>query len=533
MAYFKDLREYLNYLEEKDKLFRIKRPIVKETELTPLVRLQFRGLPEEKRKGFLFENVVDVKGRRYEAMVATAIYASSIQMYGLALKTEPNREAISKLWERAQVEPIEPRLVKSGPVHEEVVEGDGLLEDRKGLEMLPVPVEVPGFSGQIRTTTHIVTKDPETGIRNVGEYSGHIFGKTKILWEINRANQGWIHWNKWKKMGKKEMPIAIVIGAVPTVFFTAAAKLPYGVDEFAVAGGLAGEPLDLVKCKTVDLEVPATSEIVIEGYASTEYLEPGNAFGEYTGYMATDVFLRPVVRVTAVTYRRNPIFVHIMSQFPPSESSKVRQVSSESIYYKFLKYDCKFPNIIDVAWHEMSQAQWCVIKIKKVNNAHPWQVLYAAASYDSRWGKFFIVVDDDIDIRNLDSVIWALSWRVQPHRDMKVIRGRMPGLDVSAYRPDAPKEEKEYPGGEGSSAVLIDATIKWPYPPVSLPKREFMERALQIWKELNLPELNLVEPWYGYSLGYWPKEFEEDAELILKGEHYKIGEKLEKRKVKV
>lgn len=532
MPYFKDLKEYLQVLDQRGKLFRIKDPIVKETELTSLVRLQFRGLPDEQRMGFLFENVVDSKGKKYKTNVATGVYASSIPIYALGLGCEPTREAIQERWTKAQLNPFEPKIVGSGPVQEDVCMGDDLMVDGNGVESLPIPVELPGYSGQIRTSTYMITKDPKTGIRNMGNYSGHIFGKKKVMWEINRGNHGIIHWRLWKELGKP-MPGAFIVGGPPSFFHVAAAKLPYGVDELAVAGGFAGEPIEMVKCKTIDLEVPAHADIVIEGMISIEYMEPGNAFGEYTGYMATDVMLRPIFEVTAVTQRRDPTFVHIMSQFPPSESSKVRQLSSENVYYKFLKYDCKLPGILDVAWHEMSQAQWCVIKIKKVNNAHPWQVLNCAVGYDARWGKFFIVVDDDIEPRSLDSVVWALGWRVQPARDTRVIEGKIPGLDLSAFKQDATHEEKEYPGGVGSSGMLIDATRKFPYPPTSLPRKDYMEKALVMWKKYNLPELQLVAPWYGYEMGFWPKEFADDAELILKGGQYKIGERLEKLKEKV
>ncbi|MDG6904465.1 MAG: UbiD family decarboxylase [Nitrososphaerota archaeon] len=530
MEQFHNLNEYLGKLEQSNKLFRVSEPIVKETEVASLVRLQFRGLSDEMRRGFLFDNVRDVKGRKYDTKLATGIYASSTQIYALGLQCEPTREAIQKRWQEAQLHPVEPRLVDRAPVQEVVIEGNALLEDGKGLESLPVPVELPGYSGSIRTTTPIITKDPETGIRNMGSYSGHIFGKTKLQWEINRGNHGWIHWNMYKKLGKP-MHAAVVIGGPPSLFYVASAKLPYGVDELTVVGGFNAEPIDIVKCKTVDIEVPASAEIIIEGIIETMYMEKGNAFGEYNGYMATDVWPRPPFRVTCVTHRRNPTFVHVMSQFPPSESSKVRLISSENIYFKFLKSDCKFPGILDVVWHEMSQAQWCVIKIKKTNNAIPWQILQCASGYDARWGKFYIVVDEDIDPRDLDAVVWALSWRVQPAKDMRVIEARIPGLDLSGYKQDASTEDKTFPGGVGSSAVLIDATLKWPYPPISLPKKEFMENALRMWKKLGLPDLSLKQPWYGYELGYWPETYARDADLILKGEQYKVVERLEKERV--
>lgn len=531
MSYYPDLRSYLDALEQNDLLTTIDRPIIKETQLASLVRLQYRGLPEEQRKGFLFQNVIDVNQKQYAMRVATGICASSRKMYALALKCEDVSQ-ILKRWSEAQKNPIQPRIVKDGPVHEEV-HVDGELE-KVGTDELPVPVELPGFSGQIRTTfTAMVTKDPETGIRNVGNYSGHIFGRRKILAEINKTHHGNIHLQKCRQRGMKNLQAAIVIGALPPVYYTASATIPYGIDEYAIVGGLVGEPLDLVKCKTVDLEVPATAEIVIEGEISTEYMEPGNAFGEYTGYMALDVKMRPVFNVTAITHRRNAIFTHIISQMPPSESSITRNLAYENIMLKFLKYDCGNPAVMDVGINEMSQDKWLVIKLKKTDPSQVWQALNAAVAYQSETGKIIVAVDDDIDPRDPDSFIWAMSWRMQPHRDVRITRGRMPALDPSGYRPDASHEEKAYPEGAGSSAILIDATTKWPYPPTALPKKEYMEEALKIWTEEGLPQLNLKEPWFGYELGYWPTKYEEDAQMIVRGEHKELGKKLEEGRKRV
>ena len=528
MSYYKDLRDYLQTLQENDKLVTVDRPVSKETELTSLVRLQFRGLPEEMRKGFLFNDVRDAKGKKMDMRVATGVYASSIQVYALGLRCEPSNESVQKRWTGALLNPIKTKLVEKGPVQEVVLTKEDIDKGGSGLDILPAPVECPGFSGQIRTTTFIITKDPKTGIQNMGNYSAHIVGRSKAQWEINRGNHGWIHWNLAKEMGR-DLECAVIVGGPPSLFFVAAAKIQYGVDELDIAGGLAGQPLEVVKCKTVDLVVPAHAEIVVEGVVPTDRMEQGNSFGEYTGYMAMDVWARPIINVNCITYRKDAIFVHIMSQMPPSESSKVRQISSENVFFKFLKYDCKVPGIIDVAWHEISQAQWCVIRMKKINNTHPWQALHLAAGYDPRWGKIFITVDEDIDARDIDSVIWALGWRMQPQRDVQVIGGRFAGLDVSAYKPDAPHAEKVMPNITGSSAILIDATIKWPYPPVSLPKKEYMEKALRMWEELELPRLKLKQPWYGYSLGYWPEESERDAQDILRGNFEEVGKRLERK----
>jgi 4-hydroxy-3-polyprenylbenzoate decarboxylase len=531
LEYYKDLREYIRRLDELGLLVKIQRPIVKETELASLVKLQFRGLPEEERKGFLFEKVIDSKGRSYVMKVATGILASSRKIYALGMNCPI--EEIPKKWAEAQSHPIEPVLVKDGPVHEVVQQGDQLLEDGKGIEELPVPVEVPGYSGQIRTSNSaIVTKDVETGIRNVGNYSGHIFGKTKVQWEIAKTNHGFIHWQKAKARGKK-LQAAIVVGATPSVTYTAMTKIPYGIDEFSVAGGIAGSPVELVKCKTVDLEVPASAEIVIEVEAGTEFLEPGNAFGEYTGYMATDVVPRPVFHVTCITHRKDAIFPHIISQFPPSESSVMRKIGYENVYLKFLKHDCNNPNVLDVGLMEMSQARFIVVKMKKTHPAQPWQALYAATAFDPQYGKIVVTVDDDIDPRDPDGLIWALSFAMQPHRDIRIVRGKYPELDVSAFRQDASRQEKDFPGDQGSGAILIDATRKFPYPPKSLPKKEYMEAALKIWKDEGLPELQLKDPWYGEELGFWPAEYREDAEKIVKGEQYLVGKRLEQKRERV
>ena len=133
-----------------------------------------------------------------------------------------------------------------------------------------------------------------------------------------------------------------------------------------------------------------------------------------------------------------------------------------------------------------------------------------------------IAVDEDVNPHDLDAVVWALSFSMQPHRDLKVLGGKSPALDPSGYPPGASKDERSYPKPQGASSLLIDATRKWPYPPVGLPKKEFMERAMKIWEEEGLPPLKLREPWHGYSLGDWTPEDEEFAELAAQGRFAEI-----------
>ena len=170
--YYKDVREHLKALEERGKLVRVTKRINKDTELMPLVRWQFRGLEERQRKAFLFKNVIDTKGKRYSMPVTVGSLAASTEIYSIGLKCEPDE--IHERWTQAQMHPIEPVQVRSGPVQEVVWKGDDLLNGH-GLDMLPVPISTPGFdNAPYLTSSKWVTKDPDTGIYNIGNYRGQI-----------------------------------------------------------------------------------------------------------------------------------------------------------------------------------------------------------------------------------------------------------------------------------------------------------------------------------------------------------------------
>jgi UbiD family decarboxylase len=527
--YYRDLREHISALETKGKLVKISKEINKDTELMPLVRWQFRGLPEEDRKAFLFDNVVDIKGKKYEIPVLVASHAASREVYAIGMKCK--LEEIAQKWNEAQLHPIAPEIVSGGSVHEEIHQGEKLLE-HGGLEEFPVPISTPGFdNAPYLTCANWVSKDPETGIRNVGNYRAMIKSKTRTGICCLGSQHINVHWQKCKQRGLP-LQAAIVIGASPNIGFVGCSKVPYGLDEYAVAGGIAGEPVKLVRCQTVDIEVPATAEIVIEGMLPTDYREREAPFGEFTGYMGAEE-INPYFNVTCITHRKNAIYNAFISQFPPSESSKIRQVGLEANYYKFLKHDCNIPGILEVAYHEISgSAAYCVIKMKKFHHAQVWQALNGAVALAADYPKIIVAVDEDIDARDADAVNWALSFRMQPHRDMRITQGKSFNLDPSTAPLTSSPEERVYPYPGGSSSVLIDATTKWDYPPVSLPRKDFMEKAKKIWEEAGLPALKPKSPWYGYSLGYWTADNAAEAELALRGEHYQTGEKLEKNRKK-
>ena len=170
--------------------------------------------------------------------------------------------------------------------------------------------------------------------------------------------------------------------------------------------------------------------------------------------------------------------------------------------------------------------------MKKTNPTQPWQALHAVNAFDPGLCKIIVTVDEDVDPRDPASVNWALSFRMQPHLDVLIAQGKTSNLDPSAAPPGVSTYESRFPKPRGTSAMLIDATRKWDYPPVSLPSKKFMENAKKIWEEENLPKLNPREPWHGYKLGYWPEEFEKEAEDAVNGDYIKTAEKLAKEGVK-
>ncbi|WP_201319360.1 UbiD family decarboxylase [Paenibacillus sp. EPM92] len=520
MSVKQDLRTHIKLLDSKEKLHRITKSVNKDTELMPLVRWQFRGLEEEQRRGFLFENVTDSRGRTFSGSVAVGIYAASTEIYSLGMGCPP--EKVRERWLEAQARPIPPNIVESGPVHEEVHMGDSLLE-HGGIEEFPIPISTPGFDiAPYTTASNWVTKDLQTGWTNVGNYRGQVKGPDRMGMFISPRNHGWNHWDLARQKGIP-LEAALVIGGPPTITFTSGSRIPYGVEEYAVAGSLLGEPIDMVRCKTVDLLVPAYAELVIEGRISTEYIEPEAPFGEYTGYMGPRVF-NAVFEITAITHRKNPIFCAIISQMPPSESSKMKKIAQDNNYLHYLRNQCNLPDVLDVTFDEIAVDSWCVIRMRKCNPAIVWQALYAVVGRNSTVGKMVIAVDEDIDPSDMESVVWALSYRVQPEHDMRILPYRSAGLDPSGHPPTKDIADNTVQKNFGS-VCLVNAMRKFDYPPVSLPAKPHMEQAKKIWEELGLPRLKPRVPWHGYELGEWSERDREEAEWAIRGEYSRTGER--------
>ncbi|MDP2647487.1 MAG: UbiD family decarboxylase [Desulfobacterales bacterium] len=531
MAYYRDLREYLDVLDRNGKLRKVAAEIKTDTELHPLVRWQFRGLDEDQRTGFLFENLSDSTGKKYNCRVATSITGASREVYALGLQCAV--KDIHARWTRAYNSPIPPKVVSTGPVKEEIHKGADLCA-HGGTGEFAIPIASNGWESLPRLTAiswH--TKDPDTGVINVGTYNGTVLGPTRTSCRAPRAHIR-MHWDKYRQRGEP-MPAAIVIGAVPAVVMTSVTRVPYGLSELDVAGGLAGQPIEVVACETIDMLVPASAEVVMEGLLSTEYTEPDAASGEHTGYMIIG-HENYAFEVTCITHRKNPIWHDFISQMPPSESSTIRGIATEGRMLNFLVHNCGIPHVKEVAFHHCAGGwRLCVIKLKAISGKRPhnavvWQTLMASQAISTDFPKMAIAVDEDIDPWDLESVFWAVTFRYQPHRDTKIIQGRGAGLDQSAGGYDIEHGERIYPTSrtspQGASSILMDATRKWDYSPIALPKREYMEHAKEIWEKLGFPKLSPKMPWYGVSLGMWPEQEARQAELAAKGDFDAVAREL-------
>jgi len=350
---YADLHEHLDRLDRAGLLYRIDAPVNKDTEMHPLVRWQFRGgIAEKDRKAFLFTNIVDSKGRRYDIPVVIGAYAANAEIYRIGMNV-PALADIAGAWERAIAHPIAPRILETGPCHEVVIEGAALQGPGNGLESLPVPISTPGFdAAPYFTATGVITKDPDTGIQNLGTYRGHLKSATRLgmMMLVNLRAGGSVHWQKWRNRNER-MPVAIIVGGPPVVGFQGPQKLRLDVDELGVAGGLAGGPINLVRGRTVDLLVPAEAEIVVEGHVDPEYLEPEGPFGESHGYVALEDY-NLVIEVSAITRRRDAIMTSIISQVTPSESSVVKRLAYEPLFMAHLHDHLGIAGIRRVALHE-------------------------------------------------------------------------------------------------------------------------------------------------------------------------------------
>ena len=515
---YPDLHEHIAALDAAGLLIRVDRPINKDTEMHPLVRWQFRGgIAERDRKAFLFTNVTDGAGRRYDIPVVVGALAANEEIYRIGMGVPLDQ--IEATWQKAMAAPVKPKLVDAAPCHEIVITGDDLQQPGNGLDGIPVPISTPGWdNGPYTTLSQYITKDPDSGIQNMGNYRGQVKSPTRLGMNPSlELRPGiYVHWEKYRARGEK-MPAAVVLGCPPSVAFTSAQKCPEALDEFEVAGGLVGAPINVVRAKTVDLLVPAEAEIVIEGFISTRDFEPEAPFGESHGHVNLQEY-NAYMEVTAITRKRKPILTSIISQVTPSESSLMKRVAMEPMFTAHLRDVLGCRNVVKVSMHEplTNLRKFIIVTMKDdAPETEIWRALTGAMSLHAAAGKYVLAVNEDIDPRNSDMLLWALAYRANPILDFHIIDHKDQG-----HGPRSKRNRGQ------DSAVLVNAMLKEKFPPISLPKREFMENAKKIWEELGLPALRPETPWYGYSLGEWSDEFEEAAQDAVAGNYFKYGETL-------
>ncbi len=508
---YKDFRQHLAALRDAGLVHVVDRPVNKDTEMHPLVRWQFRGgVPESDRKAFLFTNVTDSRGRSYDIPVVVGALSATPAIYGIGMGVA--LDAIGDHWAKAQANPIPPIEVPDGPCQEIVIRGQDLMGEGQGLDALPVPISSPGFdSAPYFTATGFVTRDPETGAQNMGTYRCALKAPDRMGVMMNPNSGGRDNWFKYKAKGAP-MPAALVLGAPPLVAYCAPQRFRLGMDEVAVAGGAAGEPFHQVRAKTVDLLVPTDAEIVIEGLVDTEYLEPEGPFGESHGYVALEAF-NFAMQITAITMRRDAVLPSIISQVTPSESSIVKRVAMEPNFLRHLRNNLGVRGVERVILHEPLTNIRPVIFVKFARGTpttEVWRALVGASSFMNGCGKYVFALNEDIDTSNGDFLMWALAYRCNPARDIQILPHRQPGHGPNRHGPE-------------DSTMLIDATQKGDMPPISLPKREYMEGARNLWESLGLPALKPEAPWHGYSLGNWMDRWDEMAARAAAGDYLENG----------
>jgi 4-hydroxy-3-polyprenylbenzoate decarboxylase len=477
---FQNLRSFLEFLEKRGELVRVREPVDPRFEITEITDRTTKGggpaLLFENVKGSAMPVAINVYGS--ERRMAWALGAEHIdevieRIEGLIKMAPPRsfQEKLRMLPRLKEIADILPKQVKKGACQEQVV-------DPPSLGHLPILTCWPQDGGPFITLGAVITRHPETGLRNVGLYRMQKFDDvtTGMHWQIHKV--GAQHYRVARETGKS-MQVAVVIGGPPVLPYAATAPLPEDLDEIAFAGFLQGRGVEMVKCRTVDLEVPAEAEIVLEGEVRPGELRPEGPFGDHTGYY-TPVEDFPVFHVTAVTQRRDPIYHTTIVGRPPQEDGWLGW-ATERLFMPAIRMalpevvDMKLP--VEACFHNLA-----IVSIKKRYPGHAAKVMHAL------WGlgqmsfcKCIIVVDHDVNVQNLGEVVWRVANNIDARRDIVFTEGPVDQLDHAASRPLV------------GSKMGIDATTKWreegyerDWPPVIEMSDEVKQRVDALWARLGI-----------------------------------------------
>jgi 4-hydroxy-3-polyprenylbenzoate decarboxylase len=462
---YASLREFVAHLEKTGRLVRVKERVSTVLEMTEIqTRLLAEGGP-----AVIFENAVMADGRPSPMPVLVNLFGtvervawgmdrepSELRQVGETLaflrQPEPPRgiaQALELLPLAKSVLSMRPKTVGSAPCQEIVLTGDAI-----DLTSLPVQTCWPGEPAPLITWPLVVTKGP-SGSReddfNLGIYRMQVLGRDRTLMRWLKHRGGAQHHRRWGASGKREpLPAAAVLGADPGVILAAVTPVPDTLSEYQFAGLLRGKKVELVDCKTIPLKVPAQAEIVIEGLVSLDEHGDEGPYGDHTGYY-NSVEPFPVFQVTAITMRRDPIYLSTVTGRPPDEPSVLGEALNE-VFIPLLRQ--QFPEIVDF-WlpPEGCSYRIAVVSMKKAYPGHAKRVMMGVWSFlrQFMYTKWVIVVDDDIDCRNWKDVMWAISTRMDPVRDLTLVEGTpIDYLDFAS------------PESGLGGKVGMDATNKWP-----------------------------------------------------------------------
>ena len=468
----KDMRDFIQAAEKEGQLKRIKAEVDWNLELSHIAKLN----EEKSGPALLFENV---KG--YKTPVITSV-CTTTERLSLIMGTPIKSSLVDlmRYWVEKSKTLIPPKYVdkSKAPCKQNIMKGDDI-----DLFKFPVPFYYPKDGGRFIGTAHFfITKDTDTDWINLGTYRAQLLGKNKMGTQFIKGKHADIMLKKYAALGKK-MPVASIIGCDPLLFITGAARISASVSEYDFAGSVRGEAIEVVKGETVDLPIPASAEIVIEGEVDPKAFMPEGPFGEYTGYysgVGTDD--RNFVDVKCVTYRDNPILWGTTVGKAVTDTHMTMALSYGATLWQQLTVGMKIPGIKAVYCPPEGAGRFlAIISVKTMYPGHADQVLTAAISTEmGAYGlKTVIVVDEDIDPWDIPRVLYALSFRFQPNRSQVIHRGRSTPLD-----PSLPIDAREITG-----RLLLDATIpyEWKEKPVPIDLDPEMVKKVQgRWKEFGL-----------------------------------------------
>lgn len=396
---FTDLRQFIASLERAGELLRVPEEIDPRFELAAYIR----KTSDTRGPALLFERV-----RGYEHPVAGGLYAHRrLVLHALGATAA---DAVP-VFLRALAAPRPPRRVPSGPCQETVLEGAAA-----DLERFPFPIYSARDSGPFITGGVVLSRDPEDGTGNASIYRLQVHGPRRLGVLAEPPHHLGIHFNKAEAQGRP-LEVAIALGVAPAVLIATQWQAPYGVDELTLAAALLDDGLEVVRCRTVDLDVPATAEFVIEGRMLPGVREPEGPFGEYTGYY-TDVYPKPVIEVSAITHRRRPILQALLTGVPTTENHVLKMIPFEASLYALL--EPRFPGLQAVHYPGAGGAGLCAVVSMRQRAANEARAVLEVM-LGTRQIKLAVVVDEDVDIFDMEKVMWAVCMHAQADRDLTII----------------------------------------------------------------------------------------------------------------